>query len=56
MQRVKQLHIAGDGLGDHGLHQMIAWDNGRVDLGQCALSGSGRLPTGVPIGKIRMGT
>ena len=56
MQRVKQLHIAGDCIGDHGLHQMIAWDNGRVDLGQCALRGSGRLPTGVPIGKIRMGT
>ena len=54
MQRAKQLHIAGDCIGDHGLHQVIAWDNGWVDLGQCALRGSGRLPTGVPIGKIGM--
>ena len=54
MQRVKQLHVTGNRIGDHGFHQMIAWDDGRVNLRQRSLRRSSRLPTAVPIGKIRM--
>ena len=54
MQRVKQLHVTGNRISDHGFHQMIAWDDGRVNLRQRSLRRSGRLPTGVPIGKTSM--
>ena len=55
MQRMKQPQVTGTCVSDHGLDQVIAWNNGCIDLCQLGLRRSRCLPTGMPICKIGMG-